>query len=731
MKLAPSKCYLFVSEACLGGTMVSKKGATPSPDKVAAILQWPTPKSAKDVLSFVNTAAVFRGSIPNFARWAKPLYDLTQNVDSGSCRQRGAYKQALEAKDITGNWGPEQRKSFLKLRTALTEFPVVNGPRYDKSPFYLSTDASIDGLGAHLYQLAMDGTIQTIAYASRGTTERERKYHSSELELLAVKWSLDKLAKYIYGQKIVLSTDCKAVRDMLMNEDLKGARAAWKEAISGARIIELRHTPGSANEVADGLSRNPLPNDKNEETTMNWEQRKGVKNSLYDNMYREEPGDPAIALRRLAVDDDKKLVERFKDDGMEDVARCLTLIDVDKIPEEDRQDALKRAASYFVQGDKLMMRVTKIGPVEVLPNAEGPRAAAEEHGRTHLGRDLCVSALRRRFWWSSMRKDVTEAIERCERCCQFGTRLQKLLLRPIIRFAPFDMIAIDWLFMPPGAGGHNLILVVVDVFTRYIFARSFKGTPTSERTIRVLDEFSSTFVPPKCVLADNQFDTKDINDWIKSKDAAIEFCAPYDHVGLAENANHLVLERLRRLCNLDVHHMPSLTQPTVPRKWVSELARSVSILNERKLGYLGGYSPKELLLGTFPSAKAPNEIDPGLRLLLLQGAREEASDAFVAEQLARKRRSAGHTYLNWSPEINDLVLVYNPINDRTYNTGAKLKVKWQGPYKVVETRRYAVRVETLDGTPREGWIGGHRLKQWKGTRREAERENEVEGNGNG
>ena len=57
-------------------------------------------------------------------------------------------------------------------------------------PFVLETDASIDGLGAVLSQTQEDGKLHPIAYASRALTPGEKNYGITDLETLAVVWSL-------------------------------------------------------------------------------------------------------------------------------------------------------------------------------------------------------------------------------------------------------------------------------------------------------------------------------------------------------------------------------------------------------------------------------------------------------------------------------------------------------------------------------------------------------------
>jgi hypothetical protein len=44
-----------------------------SPDKVKAVIEYPVPKSVRDVRAFIGLASFFRRLIPKFAELAKPL----------------------------------------------------------------------------------------------------------------------------------------------------------------------------------------------------------------------------------------------------------------------------------------------------------------------------------------------------------------------------------------------------------------------------------------------------------------------------------------------------------------------------------------------------------------------------------------------------------------------------------------------------------------------------------
>lgn len=96
--------------------------------------------------------------------------------------------QALSSKSVM--WTELQKEALNMLIDALTSPPVMAYPEFDK-PFALHTDASLEELGAVLYQ-RQDGIMHVIGYASKTLTPAEQNHnlHSGKLELLALKWAI-------------------------------------------------------------------------------------------------------------------------------------------------------------------------------------------------------------------------------------------------------------------------------------------------------------------------------------------------------------------------------------------------------------------------------------------------------------------------------------------------------------------------------------------------------------
>ena len=104
-------------------------------------------------------------------------------------------------------WSKECEEAFLKLKEICSNMPVLGYADYQK-PFKVHTDASESGLGAVLYQYQEDGTTRVVAYVSRSLSKSEKRYHSSKLGFLALKWSIcERFHKYLCGGEFEVHTD--------------------------------------------------------------------------------------------------------------------------------------------------------------------------------------------------------------------------------------------------------------------------------------------------------------------------------------------------------------------------------------------------------------------------------------------------------------------------------------------------------------------------------------------
>lgn len=76
-------------------------------------------------------------------------------------------------------WSEEKERSFAALKSALSSWPVLRAPDFDR-PFVLQCDASDRGMGAVLSQNDAEGNEHPVVCVSRKLTIREQAYSASE-----------------------------------------------------------------------------------------------------------------------------------------------------------------------------------------------------------------------------------------------------------------------------------------------------------------------------------------------------------------------------------------------------------------------------------------------------------------------------------------------------------------------------------------------------------------------
>ena len=104
-------------------------------------------------------------------------------------------------------------------RKALISAPIIQPPDWSL-PFEITCDASDYVVGAVLGE-TKDKKHHAITYASKTLTGAQLNYATTEKELLAVVFAIDKFRSYLVGAKFIIYTDHVALRYLLTKKDAK------------------------------------------------------------------------------------------------------------------------------------------------------------------------------------------------------------------------------------------------------------------------------------------------------------------------------------------------------------------------------------------------------------------------------------------------------------------------------------------------------------------------------
>ena len=236
LTLKPKKCTLFSHQIEFLGHVISASGMHTQPDKIARVRDWPTPRTQKQVRSFLGLAAYYQRFVPDYASKAAPLYQLV-------------------GKGVPFKWTDERQQNFESLKHDLTTAPVLAFP-HPTAPYILDTDASGDAMGAVLSQV-VDGQERVVAYAAKVFHKTQRRYCTTLRELAAVVTFVKKFRKYLYGRKFTIRTDHASLVWLARFRDSDDMLARWL-AYLYTYDWDIQHRPGIRHGNADAMSRFPL-----------------------------------------------------------------------------------------------------------------------------------------------------------------------------------------------------------------------------------------------------------------------------------------------------------------------------------------------------------------------------------------------------------------------------------------------------------------------------------------
>ena len=233
LKVQLDKSEFLRKEVLYLGHMITKDGLKPNDDKIKAVLDFPLPKTTKEIKSFLGLIGYYRRFIRDFARITQPL--------TACLKKRNTL--IIDEKYI---------EAFQKCKELLTNAPLLQYPDYDK-PFILTTDASALALGAVLSQGPI-GSDRPIAYASRTLSDTEVRYSTIERELLGILWAVKHFRPYLYGRKFIIYTDHRPLAWLYSLKEPNSKLTRWRLRLQ-EYDFEVIYKKGKQNTNADALSR--------------------------------------------------------------------------------------------------------------------------------------------------------------------------------------------------------------------------------------------------------------------------------------------------------------------------------------------------------------------------------------------------------------------------------------------------------------------------------------------
>ena len=442
--VSPKKCAFFEEEMDFLGLLIGKHGIKVNPKKVEVLKTWPKPDSITDIRSFLGLLQFFRRFIPNFAKIAAPLTDLTK-------KDRGVHM-----------WDEKCDEAFAALKKSITESPILVCPDWSK-PFRGHVDASQTAVGGTLTQLDENGMDRVISFFSKKLSDAEANYSANDRELLGLVRFLERFRCYLEGSTFEIFTDNQVLKHFFTKAKLSRRESRWLEIMGNFGVFPITLKPGKIHVLGDTLSRAPHAEEA--------------------NLVVNDVEVPYI--------DFENVISGYEDDQFfGPIVKALK----DKWPKEQKQRLKieKLIPLFKFEGKKLLYMNKVCVPRKCVSTVLG--IAHDSRLAGHFKFAKTMSRLSN-FHWRHKARDVKRYVDGCLVCQQFRDSNQKKLTDPMSLEMPdrrWGALATDFIVkLPKTKDGYDAITTWVDRMTRRVHFLKCKGTDTAVETANAF--FSNIF----------------------------------------------------------------------------------------------------------------------------------------------------------------------------------------------------------------------------------------------
>ncbi|KAM1985348.1 hypothetical protein ACFX16_013523 [Malus domestica] len=335
-------------------------------------------------------------------------------------------------------------------------------------------DASDYAIGAVLGQ-RKNKQPHVIYYASRTLNDAQLNYSTTEKELLAVVFALDKFRSYLLGTKVIIFTDHATLKYLLTKKEAKPRLIRWMLLLQEFDI-EIRDKKGVENVVADHLSR----------------------------MVHEESSPISETFP-----DEQLMSIQVSEPWYADLVNFLVSKHIPSTLNRNQRDKLKKDARFYVWDDPYLWKFCPDQIVRRCVNeSEFQSILTFCHSYAcggHFGTQrTALKVLECGFYWPTIFRDARTFCLTCDRCQRIGNISAKdqMPQNPILSVEIFDVWGIDFMGHFPSSHGFLYILLAVDYVSKWVEAKATRTNDSKVVAEFVKSNIFARFGMPRVLISD-------------------------------------------------------------------------------------------------------------------------------------------------------------------------------------------------------------------------------------
>ncbi|KAK4519471.1 uncharacterized protein ATC70_009707 [Mucor velutinosus] len=480
LRINTEKMHIAQKSIYILGFCLSSNGLALDPRKVSNVLDWdPVVKSSRELMSRLGLINFFRSNLPCLSRLTAPL-DKLRN-----------------AHDITKVWKPEHTALMKQLQELLVSSAVLSVPNLNY-PICVVTDSSAYAIGAAMYQV-INNKVKYLGFIARSLGPSEQRWGSSKRELAAVVYAFKKFHQWLYGRPFHLFVDNRGILFLHTKPKLDRMVENYYDTIF-EMDFDITFCSGINNILADTLSRlfwpyNTLVESGNTRSIKDLDREILIKQDIVKqkgNKKRKNTHDDEVVA---ATKNKKQRVLNEEEKGKKDIkgaqdkntvlsCESSSISNSSKVIIPNKTSDLFNNSKLTAYANSLKRKnedfyfcVSHLDVYQTPTTDEEKQSILEKsHLLGHFGIHAMEQVIHQdlNMHWKGLREDITQYIRNCHKCRQFN--LAKHVYHPPKQEAPegimdhvvFDLGGFDC----TTPRGNNFILVVLDLFSRFIVLRA-------------------------------------------------------------------------------------------------------------------------------------------------------------------------------------------------------------------------------------------------------------------